>query len=103
MENFLLYLKESWILLGVTIIIFGAIIRVTKWGRKMRIIKICNKIINDFNAMAGSQNRSDWRPILMEKYKLSSDKAMQCITYLKENGFLVKDPTNITTFCWIKQ
>ena len=96
-------IKESWMLLAGTIIIFGAIIRVIKWRRKVRIIKICRKIINDFNSMSESRNISEWRPILMEKYKLSSEKAWECIKYLKENGFLVKDPTNISTFFWVKQ
>jgi len=96
-------IKESWILLAGTIIIFGAIKKFIEWRIRMGIKKICNKIINDFNMMTETKNTSEWRPILMEKYKLSSDKAWQCIKYLEENGLLVKDPTNISTFYWRKR
>jgi hypothetical protein len=51
MENFLICLKELWILIGVTVINIRAIIGITRWVRKMMIRKICNKIINDFNTM----------------------------------------------------
>lgn len=106
MENFLLYVKEWWILTGVTIIYIDIAIRVTKGVEKMSIEKICKKIISDFNDIYDKPKpilRSELRPILIKKYKIKNGKAIRCIKYLKENEFIFADPINMLVLYWRKQ
>jgi len=107
MGDFLLCIKEWWILTGVTVINIGAIIQIVKWRKKMGIEKICIKIINYYNKLydkRGLIHKSELRPTLIKEFKLNNRKAIKCIKYLMENHFIIEDRiSGDTELWWINQ
>ena len=72
--------------------------------------RTCNKIIHDFNILWPEPKpcgNASWMYMLTDKkqkYRLSRRKALRCIKYFKENGFIrmSKEDGDPTTY-WMRQ